>query len=252
MCWSAEASVAMAGMGITGAVWSACKKDPLPISLWGPLLYFSLMEALQSYTYTVLNQCSLPSNQIATLLGYLHIVFQPFFINAIALYFLPQQLASRLYIPVFVLCFVSSIIMLLQLYPFDWAGMCELGRPLCGQRLCSVSGNWHVAWEVPSNSIGNWTFDHHLTGYFSYTFAAGILPLLYGSWRFTLYQLVMGPVLARILTNNLNEWPAVWCLLSIGFLLIIVVTPLRRLLFVNPGWLARLLNMPVGNTVARV
>jgi hypothetical protein len=123
----------MASVGIGGAVWSACKKDPYPASLWGPLLYFSLMEALQSYTYTVINQCSLPANQIATLLAYLHIVFQPFFINALAMYFLPRELASRLYMPVFFLCFVASIIMLLQLYPFDWAGMCELGRPLCGR-----------------------------------------------------------------------------------------------------------------------
>jgi hypothetical protein len=61
----------------------------------------------------------------------------------------------------------------------------------------------------------------------------------------------MGPILARLLTNNLNEWPAVWCLLSIGFLLIIVVTPIRRLLFVHPEWLARLLGVPVGDTAAR-
>ena len=80
MCWSGEASTVLATVGISGALYAAYKKEPA--SLWGTLLYFAMMEALQAYTYTVINQCQLPSNQIATVLGYLHIAFQPFFINA--------------------------------------------------------------------------------------------------------------------------------------------------------------------------
>jgi hypothetical protein len=47
--------------------------------------YFSSMEVLQAFTYSVIDQCALPSNQIATLLGYLHIAFQPFFINMLSM-----------------------------------------------------------------------------------------------------------------------------------------------------------------------
>ncbi|MFY9627513.1 MAG: DUF5765 domain-containing protein [Methylocystis sp.] len=231
MCWSGEASTVLATVGVSGALYAAYKKEPA--SLWGTLLYFAMMEALQAYTYTVINQCQLPSNQIATVLGYLHIAFQPFFINAISLHFVPEKVAVRLYKPVYAMCFVSSIIMLLQLYPFEWAGLCEPGRALCAQRLCSVSGNWHIAWDVPANGIGNWTYEHHLTGYFSYGFVAFVMPLIYGSWRFTLYHFVMGPFMARMLTNNLNEAPAVWCLLSIGFLLIVIKTPVRKYLYVK-------------------
>ena len=43
----------------------------------------------------------------------------------------------------------------------------------------------------------------------------------------------MGPFMARMLTNNLNEAPAVWCLLSIGFLLIVIDTPVRKYLYVR-------------------
>lgn len=229
MCWSGEASTALASVGIAGAAWAAYKKEPF--SLWGTLGYFAMMEALQAYTYTVINQCGLPANQIATILGYLHIAFQPFFINAISLYFIPQAVAVRSYKIVFGLCFASAMFMMLQLYPFEWAGLCEPGRALCSNRLCSVSGNWHIAWDVPANGIGNWTYDHGLTGYWTYSFVAFILPLLYGSWRFTLYHFIMGPFMARMLTNNLNEAPAVWCLLSIGFLLIVIKTPVRKILF---------------------
>jgi hypothetical protein len=240
MCWSGEASTALASVGIAGAAWAAYKKEPF--ALWGTLGYFAMMEALQAYTYTVINQCGLPANQIATILGYLHIAFQPFFINAISLYFIPQDVAVRSYKIVFGLCFASAMFMMLQLYPFEWAGLCEPGRALCSNRLCSVSGNWHIAWDVPANGIGNWTYAHGLTGYWTYGAVAFVLPLLYGSWRFTLYHFIMGPFMARMLTNNMNEAPAVWCLLSIGFLLIVIKTPVRQILFTKWNFWERFIH----------
>jgi hypothetical protein len=82
MCWSGEASVALAIAGLGTTAYAAYKKEPAP--LWMALGYFSSMEALQAFTYSVIDQCGLPSNQIATMLGYLHIVFQPFFINMLS------------------------------------------------------------------------------------------------------------------------------------------------------------------------
>jgi hypothetical protein len=54
----------------------------------------------------------------------------------------------------------------------------------------------------------------------------------------TAYQLMVGPVLATMLTSNTNEMPAVWCLLSIGILLIVVKTGFRKFLYVRtwPLW----------------
>ncbi|MEM8833492.1 MAG: DUF5765 domain-containing protein [Pseudomonadota bacterium] len=203
------------------------------------LAYFTSMEILQAYTYKVINQCGLPQNQIATLLGYLHIAFQPFFINAISLYFVPQIVRQKIQFPVYFLCFVSTIIMIIQVYPFDWAGICHPDRPLCGEMLCSVDGNWHIAWDVPANAMGNAFQEMNLpsqgmaSGYPTYIFVGLLLPFLYGSWRFTIYHYVMGPFLASLTTDNINEWPAVWCLLSIGFLLIVIKTPIRNYLHVR-------------------
>jgi hypothetical protein len=240
MCWSGEASTVLASIGIAGTVYAAIRKEP-PV-LWMSLGYFSLMEALQAFTYTVLNQCDSPANQVATLLGYLHIVFQPFFINAASMYFIDKDVARKIQIPIYTLCFISSIVMLIQLYPFDWAGACQQGRMMCGPHLCSVSGNWHLAWNVPVNGIGNWFIENHvhpLNGYISYAIVGFALPFLYGSWRFTLYHFLLGPTLAKLLTSNINEAPAVWCLLSIGLLLIVVKSPLRKFMFVKswPLWM---------------
>lgn len=241
MCWSGEASVALAVVGFAGAGYACYKKeDP---NLWVPLVYFSLMETLQAYTYTVIGQCSNPGNQIATLLGYIHIVFQPFFINMMSMHFIPEKIRKKISNFVYLICLISAVVMLVQLYPFEWAGNCIRPRPLCGENLCSIHGNWHIAWEVPLNGIGNGLFNVGqnvpilrpilFTGFITYVIAAFIMPVIYGAWRGTLYHILMGPLLALMTTNNMNEWPAIWCLLSIGFLLLMIDTPIRKILYVK-------------------
>ena len=151
MCWSGEASTVLAATGIAGAAYSALKKDPEPLALWVCLLYFASMESLQAVAYSVLNQCDSPLNQMMTLFGYLHITFQPFFINAVALYFMPKDSAKIVQPWVYFFCFVSAIVMLIQLYPFSWAGHCAAGRPLCGDVRCTVRGEGHIAGLLPTS-----------------------------------------------------------------------------------------------------
>jgi len=239
MCWNGQASSVLAAVGILSTGYACYKKEPFP--LWIALGYFSLMELLQAFTYSVINQCDNPSNQIATLLGYLHITFQPFFINAISLYFIPPHIAKKIAPFAYSVCFFAALLMLVQLYPFDWAGHCDPRRPLCGELLCSFRGNWHIAWSVPTNGIGNSLTEARLVlfdnGFPGYVIAGIIMPFLYGSWRLTLYHIFLGVELSSITTNNINEWPAIWCLFSIGLLLIVIKTPVRRLLVVKRWFL---------------
>ena len=232
MCWSGEASAILATIGIATTIHAAYKKEP--IALWITLGYFSSMELLQAFTYLVIDQCTLPANQIATLLGYLHISFQPFFINAICMHFMPDATRIKIQPFVYTVCFFSTIVMIIQLYPFDWVEACGVAGPLCSEHLCSVSGNWHIAWDVPINGMGNeFLWIPFVGGFPTYAMTAFILPLLYGAWRGTLYHIICGPFLAFLLTNNVNERPAVWCLLSIGILLLVVKTPIKKYMYRN-------------------
>lgn len=227
MCWNGYASATLATLGFASTTYVAFNDEDK--KLWVPLAYFSLMEALQAGTYTVIDQCGLPLNQILTLLGSLHIVFQPFFVNAFSMHFIPDAVYRQIRPFVYGGCFVGSVMLLTLLYPFEWTGICDIGHvPFCGEHLCSVSGNWHIAWQAPLNDM-KWLY----LGYFVPVFG---FPLLYGSWKFTLYHILVGPLLARLLTNNINEWPAVWCLLSIGLLLVVIKTPIRQLLY-SRQWL---------------
>ena len=144
MCWSGEASAVLAVIGLTSTVYVAFKWED--IRLWTALGYFSLLEALQAYTYIYIDDCADLHNQIATLLGFIHIVFQPFLINSVSLYFIPRQVAKRIQWWVIAAVFPCSVLLLIAVYPFDWGPVCTAGTDtMCGKSLCSVSGSWHIA-----------------------------------------------------------------------------------------------------------
>jgi hypothetical protein len=224
MCWSGEASTVLAAVGIGSTAYAALHGEDK--RLWLPLGYFSLMEVLQAYTYTVIDDCASPGNQVATLLGYLHIVFQPFLANLISLYFVPRPVREAIEPWVYAIVSVGAVCMLVSVYPFGWAHSCHVGVEIfCGQRICSVSGDWHIAWEINRTVVA--------LGVIPYVLSTFALPVLYGSWRMTLYHAVSGPGLAWLTTGNPNEMAAVWCLYSIGLLLIVAKTRLRSLLHVR-------------------
>jgi len=219
MCWSITASILMVGAGSAATAVAAVRHQPAAITF--ALGYFTVMEALQAGGYLVVDQCGSHMNQSITLLSYLHIVFQPFVINAFAMELVPRPVQERVRRVAYLMCSISAVVMLMQLYPFTWAGICRSGDVLCGQALCLVSGEWHIAWNIPYNDLLV-PFDRMLGTSFAFpTYVATVfaLPLLYGAWRFVAIHLAAGPIFAGLLTSNPNEWPAVWCLFSIGILL---------------------------------
>lgn len=226
MCWSGEASalIATAGLGTTAYL---AKKGEHKV-LWVTLGYFSLMELLQAFTYPEIGNCGSHMNHVLTVLGFIHIAFQPFFINALSMYFVPDEWRKKIQPYVYTLCFAATVLMLLKLYPFHLVTgtgqACTVGSAICGEQLCSVLGNFHIAWAIPFSASPHWVV---------YPLVAFVLPILYGSWRMTVYHIIVGPLFAMMLTDNPNEWPAVWCLLSLGLLLIGIKTPLRKVLHVQ-------------------
>ncbi len=235
MCWGATMSITMVGVGAVATGVAAARGQPRAI--WLTLGYFTVMEALQASGYAVIDQCGAPSNQTITLLSYLHIVFQPFFINAFAMELVPGPVRARLRLGVYLCCAASSAVMLAQLYPFEWAGSCRLGAALCGDELCLVSGEWHIAWSIPYNGLLVPLEDvlGLRSGFPTYLLAAFLLPLAYGAWRFVLLHALAGPILASALTDNPNEVPAIWCLFSIGIVLL-ALSPMIRQHFETTTW----------------
>ena len=237
MCWSGEASAVLATVGFGTAIYVAKKGES--DELWIPLTYFACMELLQAGTYVWINLCDAPPNQILTLLGYLHIAFQPFFVNMVAMYFIPEEVKYKIKNVVYALCSVAAVLMMLKMYPMAWAGHCLPGiEGFCGTEACSVSGDWHIAWQLPLNGLmsdipeNTIRFPWGLHA-FTYICASFVLPILYGSWRFVGFHYLIGPWISDILTFNPNEYAAVWCLFSIALCVSVIKTPIRKYLHVS-------------------
>lgn len=228
MCWGATASITMVVVGAAATGITISRR--MPTAVPATLGYFTVMELLQASGYAVLDQCGTPANEIITLLSVLHIVFQPFFINAFAFELTPHRVNGRVKAAAYIACAISAIIMLLQLYPFSWAGTCQSGASMCGSILCTVSGEWHIAWSVPYNDL--MLPLENIAGTYlafpTYFVVVFLLPLIYGAWRFVIFHVLAGPILASFLTSNASEVPAVWCLFSIGLILIALSPMVRR------------------------
>lgn len=227
MCWSETATLAFAGLG-TAATLVAYRRGE-PLAIWGTIGYFTSMELLQLGGYAVINQCEAPANRLITQLSYLHIALQPIIVNLFVMALSPTPIPAATRRLVLMLASLGTAVLLLRLVPMGWAGTCSAGDVFCGPDYCTVSGNWHLAWEVPLNRpwdliplVGDYI---QIPGYMMTTL---LLPLLYGAWRFSLFNLCFGPILAAILTDNPNEWPAVWCLFSVGIVLITLSPVIRR------------------------
>jgi hypothetical protein len=237
MCWSGEASGVLAVVGLSTAAYVAVKGESK--ELWIPLTYFALMELLQAFTYVYINLCDNPNNQILTYLGYLHVAFQPFFVNMVAMYFIPESVKLKIRTTVYTICAIGSVVMLIKMYPFAWAGECIVGTEgFCGPHVCSVSGAWHIAWQMPLNGLMSgpvdWLFGFNWGLHvFVYILVAFYLPVMYGSWRFVLLHYLIGPFISDITTSDPNEYAAVWCLFSIALCMIVIKTPLRKHLHVK-------------------
>ncbi len=221
MCWTQPVSLALGAAGMGAATYTHQKGYSKYVSL--PLAYFSLMEFLQFFSYYSINQCALESNSTLTLLSYVHIAFQPIFINMIMMHSVPGGVSARTRRIAYSISIIVAGLLLAKLLPLAPASLCAPGQTLCGPQMCTVSGSWHLAWQIPLYNVP-------LPGdtMLYYSLAAFVVPLFYGAWASVATIFIFGPVLAYMLTGGSpNEWPAVWCLYSVAFM-IVGLTPLYK------------------------
>lgn len=216
MCWTAAASLALGagGLGTAALLHKNGEKPGFTI----PLAYFSVMELLQFMSYMSIDECALTANTTFTILSYLHIAFQPIFVNMFFMNRLPKPLSKRTKWWSYAAASVITLILLVKLIPFAPESICTAGQTVCGTQMCTVSGAWHLAWQIP---YYNWPFPGD--GILYYFVGAFLVPFLYGARLNVVLGILAGPVLAYLLTSgNPNEWPSVWCLFSVGILLSLV------------------------------
>jgi len=209
MCFSETSSLLV---GLTGIVSSLFFYEKNMYASLG-IGYFALMEMLQFLQYKVINQCNNDYNKLLTIIGYIHICFQPLFFNIWLFAFTKN--------PNFIflqMSFFAGILLASRLFFVKDNELCDdNNEPLCGKRTCSFSGNKHIAWNVRLRSAGKYWFTPSIGLHF---FMWVIPALTIFQFKPMMAMLLTGPYLGFLLTNNIHEQPAIWCYTSIGQILV--------------------------------
>ena len=209
MCFSENISLAIGLTGILSSVYFYKKNIYASIGI----VYFSLMEIIQFFQYKVINQCNNKYNIFLTILGYIHICFQPLFFNIWLFAFTKKPNFTFIY-----LSFFAGLLLLSRIISVKDSETCDTNNePLCGKNTCAFSGERHIAWNIRLRAPGkNWITPS--LGLHFFMWAIPVLTII--ELKPFLALLLTGPYLGIFLTNNIHEQPAIWCYTAIGQMLL--------------------------------
>jgi hypothetical protein len=214
------------------------------------VFFFFLMEFLQVVQYLFISPsldspiCDTTINQVLTVLGFLHISLQPYFLHSINGSLLPVKTMSRdklislkaQYHVVKKLAFLGGMLLFAR-WPMSFIpGWNTLGKAqstewLRGHNLCTykTGAMYHLGWSVP---MADPTYNIMGTGIHSFLMFAPFLAL--SDWNsFSIlfkglfFQGIVcyctGPLFAAYLSPNLQEQASIWCLFSIAQIMLMLV-----------------------------
>ena len=209
MCFSENISLAIGLIGILSSIYFFNRNIYASIGIG----YFSLMEIIQFFQYKVINQCNNKYNIFLTILGYIHICFQPLFFNIWLFAFTKKRNFTFLY-----LSFFAGLLLLSRIISVKDNEICDTNNePLCGKNTCAFSGERHIAWNIRLRAPGkNWITPS--LGLHFFMWAIPVLTII--ELKPFLALLLTGPYLGIFLTNNIHERPAIWCYTVIAQMLL--------------------------------
>lgn len=227
--WSAVAGVSSLFAGLS---LIARKEHPRKYTI---CLFFSAMEFLQMWQYTVEGQCDNPLNQALTLLAMIHVAFQPLVVNY---YFLAGQANPGPQVTNFVLklCLAGAALNLLRLPgsplgrlgdlvhtwvpdipPSSSMGQhCSHQEAFCAPQLCSFKGGaWgHISWSSPM--LPATYFLPHSAWHFMLFFLPVLIAGDAAKRALMTFVIGVGPVFGMVMASRdmstyRFEWATIWC-----------------------------------------
>lgn len=184
--------------------------------LWVPMIYYTLMELLQFVQYFYLadseEQCGQPMNEFLTIIGWLHISFQPVFSTIHFSFSVTkkehQYIMDRMVLP---LAIIAGIFLSSKLIMPDIA-LCDPNvNAMCSTATCTLMGNVHLKWHLKLRGANYFT-----PSTFLHAFMMFAPPLVLKNWFGFLSLLLTGPLMAYFVSGGGNaEWASIWCYVSV-------------------------------------
>jgi len=199
-------SLSIGIIGIFAGIYFYGKNKYIGIGIF----YFGFMEILQFLQYQVIDKCDSKMNKLLTTLAYIHICFQPLFVNIWLMGFVddPENYHVFLYMSV-----CAAILLLSRMM---WVGDDELcdtkTEPLCGPKTCSLSGHKHIVWNFRLRAAGKNFFTPSIGLYF---FMWAIPTIVMFKKKPIMALILTGPYFGFLFADDIHESSSVWCFTAI-------------------------------------
>eukprot|EP01130_Rhizamoeba_saxonica_P002301 TRINITY_DN12132_c0_g1_i1.p1 TRINITY_DN12132_c0_g1~~TRINITY_DN12132_c0_g1_i1.p1 ORF type:complete len:284 (+),score=49.69 TRINITY_DN12132_c0_g1_i1:55-906(+) len=239
MCFDQKSSFSFAALGLFLAYYVHSRTHNTKLAIG--VFWFFLMEFLQGFQYFWIDDCDNFWNQFLTLLGFVHICFQPYFTHIINSSLTKNPRVLQQYVVILRMCLLGGVMLFMRYviaefgifstgidYDIvsdfsDYAGNTTVRAALPGfhrtqewlrgEQLCTFSGKYHLAWSVPMSEPTYWVPSAAIHSFlmFSPFFVIKKNMVIQG-----VFLWLAGPYLASWITPNLMEQASIWCFFSIA------------------------------------
>jgi len=226
MCFTGEMSASFAAIGLVGTwyIYHCTGNKALTTGIF----FFFTMELLQAVQYLFIATglqdpiCDTLANRVLTLLGFLHICFQPYFCHLINESITTDKKYFGRFIIVKRLCLIGAALIigrhLLSYFPAYNTMNDDISTEwLRGSKICTYksASMHHLAWSVPFADPS-----YYVPGAALHSFLMFAPFLAFYEKKGMILQgcilFFSGPVMAAFISDNLMEQPSIWCLFSLA------------------------------------
>lgn len=220
MCFSKNQSYFMFISCVGMALIKIYNKSSWRIYL--PILFLSIKELIQAESYKVVDNCESKYNKFLTILSWIHICFQPIFVN---IFFSSFHNDPKVYDFTIKLCIIACLFLLSKLYVnndnvyFKECLYTNKSVNMCRKQHCTISGQKHIAYGFYLREPNTFT-----PNIFLHMFLIFIPALLLGNHILSLTFFLVGPFLSTWILDkknkDLGEIASIWCNISISIFII--------------------------------
>jgi len=209
MCFGRTWSIV--SFGILAAASAICIQSNAPAAITLPVAFLASKELLQWALYSSISNCN-ETNKFLTSLSWVHISFQPFFVN---LFISAFSQSPELYTLPLILCLVFAIANVFRLKEMrgtiEYKCQNNITGNMCRPKTCSIQGKHHVAYgfELASSDV-NAAYTPSL---FSYGLLTFVPAYIIGDWQLATINLVVCAGTMSMI-QDAGEAGAIWCVNS--------------------------------------
>ena len=217
MCFNIISSSVMAIIGIIATVYSYLRLNNLVA--FG-IFYFTLMEIIHIFGYTVINNCDNILNKSLAYLNYIHISFQPFIFTLFVYGLLRFHNLTNVKFENFKIVLGLSLVASLFMFSRLFGNKTNFDCNLCSKKACVSSGKHHLKIATPLRTTPEY-FSPNLFVHFLFFFIPALFLGKYGIFM-SIFIFATFVALVKGLKVQAIEGATIWCLASVGQLIFLI------------------------------